>query len=144
MLNISKWHQSLMSFVSPTIMMNADGQWGPDLGYSNNQSNSLSQLKLLQDQVAKLQGIQASNNANVTNPFGAAMSGTQHDTLQPYINQQTQQASDALNGGLLGQSMPMQSGNAGGMPMTATQPQFDLTSALANFKGFGNRAWMNK
>ena len=116
--------------------------------YSNNQTGvpgiNLTQLKALQDQVAKFQGIQAGNNAGITNPFSPTMSGTQAGTLQPYINQQTQKASDALNGGLLGQPMPMQSGNAGGMPMTASQPQFDLPCALANFKGFGNRAWMNK
>ena len=85
-----------------------DGNYGPmQSSRGNNQGASLTQLKALQDQVAKLQGIQAGNNAGITNPFSPTMSGTQAGTLQPYINQQTQQASDALNGGLLGQPMPM-------------------------------------
>lgn len=136
--------------------MNAGGtnrNFGDNSGFgmsfgnqNNNRFGNLPspQLKALQDQVAQLQGIQATSNRNIADPFTPTMSGTEHNTLQPYINQQTQMASDALNGGLLGQSMPMQSGNAGGMPMTATQPQFNLQGALANFKGFGNRAWMDK
>lgn len=82
-------------------------------------------------------------------PFGTAMSGTQTGTLQPYINRMTQNASNALYGGLLGYSpRSMIAGDAGGTPVNSTVPQFNIPSALGqygnglNFTGFGNRSWM--
>lgn len=49
------------------------------------------------------------------NPFTGAMSGTQSGTLQPYVNHQTDLASQALNGGLLNyHPQSFQSGAAGG------------------------------
>jgi len=79
------------------------------------------------------------------NPFATAMSGTQQGTLQPYINSMTNNAYQALYGGLLGGGNPaMQSGNAGGQAMSFQAPQLNLPSLLSNFQGFGNRSWMGK
>jgi len=85
------------------------------------------------------------------NPFGTAMSGTQSGTLQPYVNRMTQNASNALYGGLLGYSpQSMVAGDAGGTPQNSSVPQFNLPSAIPqtgqglNFTGFGNRSWMGK
>jgi len=82
------------------------------------------------------------------NPFGTAMSGTKSGTLQPYINRMTQNASNALYGGLLGyQPQSLIAGDAGGTPQNSTVPQFNMPSALGqglNFTGFGNRSWMNQ
>lgn len=98
-----------------------------------------------------------STNANQGNagtgmyndPFGTAMSGTKSGTLQPYVNRMTQNASNALYGGLLGYSpQSMVAGDAGGTPVNSTAPQFNIPSALSqygnglNFTGFGNRSWM--
>lgn len=84
-------------------------------------------------------------------PFGTAMSGTKSGTLQPYVNRMTQNASNALYGGLLGYSpQSMVAGDAGGTPVNSTAPQFNIPSALSqygnglNFTGFGNRSWMGK
>jgi len=84
-------------------------------------------------------------------PFGTAMSGTQKGTLQPYVNRMTQNASNALYGGLLGYSpQSIVAGDAGGTPVNSTPPQFNLPSAIPqtgqglNFTGFGNRSWMGK
>ena len=79
-------------------------------------------------------------------PFGTAMSGTKSGTLQPYINRMTQNASNALYGGLLGyQPQSLIAGDAGGTPQNSTVPQFNMPSSLGqglNFTGFGNRSWM--
>lgn len=84
-----------------------------------------------------------------SNPFSTAMSGTQTGTLQPYVNRMTQNANQALYGGLLGYSpQPIVAGDAGGTPVNSTPPQFNLQSAIPqqgqglNFTGFGNRSWM--
>lgn len=84
-------------------------------------------------------------------PFGTAMSGTKSGTLQPYVNRMTQNASNALYGGLLGYSpQSMVAGDAGGTPQNSSVPQFNLPSAIPqtgqglNFTGFGNRSWMGK
>jgi len=91
------------------------------------------------------------NNAMFSNPFGTAMSGTQTGTLQPYVNRMTQNASNALYGGLLGYSpQSLIAGDAGGTPVNSTAPQWNLPSAIGgtgqglNFTNFGNRAWMNQ
>lgn len=66
-------------------------------------------------------------------------------SLQPYINRMTQQASDALYGGLLGyQTQPMQSGQAGGQTIQTNIPQWGLPSSMPKEGGFGfgNRSWM--
>lgn len=83
------------------------------------------------------------------NPFSTAMSGTQSGTLQPYVNRMTQNANNALYGGLLGyQPQGIIAGDAGGTPVNSTPPQFNLQSAIPqqglNFTGFGNRSWMGK
>lgn len=84
-------------------------------------------------------------------PFGTAMSGTQTGTLQPYVNRMTQNANNALYGGLLGyKPQSIVAGDAGGTPVNSTPPQFNLPSAIPqqgqglNFTGFGNRSWMGK
>ena len=79
-------------------------------------------------------------------PFGTAMSGNQTGTLQPYVNRMNQNASDALYGGLLNyQPQSMIAGNAGGTPQNSSVPQgFNIPNELLNFKGFGNRSWMNQ
>lgn len=89
------------------------------------------------------------NNGMFTDPFGTAMSGGQSGTLQPYINRMTQNASNALYGGLLNyQPQSMIAGNAGGTPQNSTVPQgFNIPSALQNYMNgqglnFGNRSWM--
>jgi hypothetical protein len=76
-------------------------------------------------------------------PFGTAMSGTKSGTLQPYINRMTQNADNALNGGLLNYApQSMVAGDAGGTPVNSTPPQgFNLQSALLNGE-FGKRSWM--
>ena len=83
------------------------------------------------------------------NPFSTAMSGTQSGTLQPYVNRMTQNANNALYGGLLGyKPQSIVAGDAGGTPVNSTPPQFNIPSALQgygnglNFTGFGNRSWM--
>ncbi|MES2637553.1 MAG: hypothetical protein V4605_09525 [Pseudomonadota bacterium] len=87
------------------------------------------------------------NNAN---PFTSASSGGVAGTLQPYINRMTQNASNALYGGLLNyQPQAMQAGNAGGTPITSQVPEdFNIQSALKGAQSggllnFGNRSWMN-
>jgi hypothetical protein len=105
------------------------------------------------------QQVQA-NTGMYSDPFGTAMSGTQKGTLQPYVNRMTQNASNALYGGLLGyQPQSMVAGNAGGTPVNSTVPKWRLPSAIptpnqgqvgllgsqANQQPqgiFGNRAWM--
>jgi len=91
------------------------------------------------------------NGSMYQNPFGTAMSGTQSGTLQPYVNRMTQNASNALYGGLLGYSpKSVVAGDAGGTPQNSSVPQFNLPSAIPttgqglNFTGFGNRSWMGK
>lgn len=88
-------------------------------------------------------------------PFGTAMSGTQSGTLQPFINRNTQQASNALYGGLLGyQPQSVIAGDAGGTPQNSAVPNWKLPSAIPtpnqaqmgllgpNQPMFGNRSWM--
>lgn len=94
---------------------------------------------------------QSNLNGMYSDPFGTAMSGTKSGTLQPYVNRMTQNASNALYGGLLGYSpQSMVAGDAGGTPVNSTAPQFNIPSALSqygnglNFTGFGNRSWMGK
>jgi len=102
------------------------------------------------------------NTGMYGNPFGTAMSGTQKGTLQPYVNRMTQNASNALYGGLLGYSpQSLIAGNAGGTPVNSTVPSWSLPSAIptpnqgqvgllgaqANNQQlpqgiFGNRSWM--
>jgi len=101
------------------------------------------------------------NNGNLNNPFASASSGGVRGTLQPYINRMTQNASNALYGGLLGYSpQSMVAGNAGGTPQNSQVPQWRLPSAIptpnqgqigllgaqANPQQqmgvFGNRSWM--
>jgi hypothetical protein len=95
---------------------------------------------------------QAPQGANVfTDPFGTASSGGVKGTLQPYINRQNQQASNALYGGLLGyQPQSMIAGNAGGTPQNSQVPQWMLPSAIPQMTqggllgNFGQRSWMNQ
>jgi hypothetical protein len=88
-------------------------------------------------------------------PFGTAMSGTKSGTLQPFINRNTQQASNALYGGLLGyQPQSLVAGDAGGTPQNSMVPNWRLPSAIPqphqaqmgllgpNQPMFGNRSWM--
>lgn len=91
----------------------------------------------------------AASTGMFSDPFSTAMSGTQSGTLQPYVNRMTQNASNALYGGLLGyQPQSMMAGNAGGTPINSTVPQgFNIPSALQSMMGgqglnFGNRSWM--
>ncbi len=108
---------------------------------------SAAELEELRKQLAQLQAFNAMPQGN---PFTSAMSGTQSGTLQPYINRQTQQASNALYGGLLNyQPQQMQAGNAGGQATPSQVPQgFNLPSAipqgLLSGGQFGNRSWMNR
>lgn len=114
----------------------ASGLWP-----TGNEANAAqaAQLKQLQQQIATLQALQTPNqNASLT-PFTGASSGGVTGTLQPYINRQTQQASNALNGGLLNmQPQSMLSGNAGGQTIATQVPQ---QNSLLNF---ANRPWMQK
>jgi hypothetical protein len=65
------------------------------------------------------------------NPFTTASSGGVQGTLQPYINRMTQNASNALYGGLLGyRPQSMIAGNAGGTPQNSRVPQWMLPSAI--------------
>lgn len=77
------------------------------------------------------------------NPFSTAMSGMKAGTLQPYVNRMTQNANNALYGGLLDyKPQPIVAGDAGGTPVNSTPPQgFNLQSALLNGE-FGKRSWM--
>lgn len=81
----------------------------------------------------------------LNNPFVSASSGGVSGTLQPYVNRMTQNANNALYGGLLNyQPQSIIAGNAGGTPVNSTPPQgFNLQSALLN-NNFGNRSWMQK
>jgi hypothetical protein len=83
------------------------------------------------------------SNGMFGDPFGTAMSGGKSGTLQPYVNRMTQNADNALNGGLLNYSpQSMVAGDAGGTPVNSTPPQgFNLQSALLNGE-FGKRSWM--
>jgi hypothetical protein len=66
-----------------------------------------------------------------SDPFGTASSGGKQGTLQPYINRMTQNASNALYGGLLGyQPQSLVAGNAGGTPQNSQVPQWRLPSAI--------------
>lgn len=100
-------------------------------------------------------GNQSANNGSGNSqgmygdPFGTAMSGTQSGTLQPYVNRMTQNASNALYGGLLDyKPQSLIAGDAGGTPVNSTAPQWNLPSSIGgvgqglNFTGFGNRSWM--
>lgn len=102
-----------------------------------------------------------SNTGNGNNPFASASSGGVSGTLQPYVNRMTQNANQALYGGLLGyQPSQLVAGNAGGTPVSPNTPQWRLPSAIptpnqgqvgllgaqANPQQqmgvFGNRSWM--
>jgi len=87
---------------------------------------------------------QAGANGMYADPFGTAMSGTQSGTLQPYINRMSQNASNALYGGLLNYTpQNVVAGDAGGTPVNGQAPTgFNIPSGLLNFNGFGNRSWM--
>jgi hypothetical protein len=80
------------------------------------------------------------------NPFSTATSGGVSGTLQPYVNRMTQNANNALYGGLLNyQPQPIVAGDAGGTPVNSTPPKgFSLEGGLLNGANFGNRSWMNK
>lgn len=101
------------------------------------------------------------NTGMYGDPFSTAMSGNQKFSLQPYVNRMTQNASNALYGGLLGyRPQSMIAGNAGGTPVNSTVPNWRLPSAIptpnqgqvgllgaqANPQQqmgiFGNRPWM--
>lgn len=101
------------------------------------------------------------NTSIFADPFSTAMSGNQKFSLQPYVNRMTQNASNALYGGLLGyQPQSMVAGNAGGTPVNSKVPKWNLPSAIptpnqgqvgligskANQQQqmgiFGNRSWM--
>lgn len=95
------------------------------------------------------QAPQVQGSGMYQDPFGTAMSGTMKGTLQPFINRNTQQASNALYGGLLGyQPQSMVAGDAGGTPQNSMVPQWSMPSAIqqgqAGLLGgqFGNRSWM--
>lgn len=80
----------------------------------------------------------------LTNPFSSASSGGVSGTLQPYVNRMTQNANNALYGGLLNyQPQSIVAGNAGGTPVNSTPPQFNIAPSLLN-ANFGNRSWMGK
>lgn len=65
----------------------------------------------------------------------------QTQSIQPYLNRLTQQANNALYGGLLGynQNLPMMSG--GQNPQTFAAPQGNFRDAFAGMQGLlgGNR-----
>jgi hypothetical protein len=95
------------------------------------------------------------DNGMYGDPFGTAMSGGVSGTLQPFINRNTQQASNALYGGLLGyQPQSLVAGDAGGTPQNSMVPNWRLPSAIPqpnqaqmgllgpNQPMFGNRSWM--
>ena len=85
--------------------------------------------------------VQAPSPQPFANPFTSAMSGNQTGTLQPFINQQVQNAQNAQGGGLLN-FMPQQyqAGNAGGDVQQPTLPnQLNLAQLL---QGLGHRSWM--
>jgi hypothetical protein len=66
-----------------------------------------------------------------SNPFTTASSGGVQGTLQPYINRMTQNASNALYGGLLNyQPQSLVAGDAGGTPRNSKVPQWNLPSAI--------------
>jgi hypothetical protein len=92
---------------------------------------------------AAIQAKQPTSTGMFGDPFGTAMSGGVSGTLQPYVNRMTQNADNALNGGLLNYSpQSMEAGDAGGTPVNSTPPQgFNLQSALLNGE-FGKRSWM--
>lgn len=70
-------------------------------------------------------------NSAPLDPFGSAMSGTKSGTLQPYVNRMTQNANNALYGGLLGyQPQSIVAGDAGGTPVNSTPPQFNIPCCL--------------
>lgn len=76
------------------------------------------------------------------NPFTTAMSGTQSNTLQDYINRMTSMANQSQGGGLINfQPQQYQAGQAGGNPLLGNMPQ--VQNPLSSF-GFGQRSWMNK
>lgn len=91
-----------------------------------------------------------------SDPFSTAMSGNEKYTLQPYINRMTQNASNALYGGLMDyKPQSMVAGNAGGTPINSTVPNWHLPSAIPTQSGllspevkeklkglFSNRSWM--
>jgi hypothetical protein len=111
-------------------------------------------------QAPQFQAPQVQGAGMYQDPFGTAMSGTQKGTLQPFINRNTQQASNALYGGLLGYSpQSMIAGDAGGAPQNSMVPQWRLHSAIPTpnqgqvglldaqaspqqMGVFGNRSWM--
>jgi hypothetical protein len=116
---------------------------------------SAAELEALRKQLEQLQ---AFNAQPAGNPFSSAMSGDKAGTLQPYINRQTQQGSNALYGGLLNyQPQQMQAGDAGGQATPSQVPQgFNIPSAIPQglLSGggmgggmggmFGKRSWMNR
>lgn len=132
--------------------MNFFNNSGGSLGYQNRNGTitdmfgrALFQLNPQQSQ----QTAQPANTGMFGDPFGTAMSGNERGTLQPYVNRMTQNASNALYGGLLNYSpQSMVAGSAGGTPQNSTVPQFDIQSALKGMNGqslgFGNRSWMNR
>lgn len=102
-------------------------------------------LDALKKQIEQLTAYSAQPFNN--DPFSVARSGNQGGTLQPYINRQTQQASDALYGGLLNyQPQAMQAGSAGGTPQASNVPQgYSMPSAMGEgVLNFGKRSWMKQ
>lgn len=126
----NKFGQAQMQFLNPAF----SGTFGKMEGYSPNQGATEPQLPQWTNYASSMFG----------NPFGTVMSGTQSGTLQPYVNRMTQNASNALYGGLLNyQPQSLIAGDAGGTPVNSTAPQWNLPSMLGGLN-FGNRSWMNQ
>ena len=154
MINLHNWFTKLIQTFTFNI---GQGGYMPNGGYSFNpsyqQPNGLTQADLdasLQKALASQYSGYGQMNGD---PFGSAMSGNQQGTLQPYVNKMTNQASNALYGGLQGyQPQPMASGNAGGQPIQSEVPQFSMPPAMQSMMqgqegggfGFGKRAWMKE
>jgi hypothetical protein len=85
-----------------------------------------------------MQGMNQNGNMNA-NAMSARMP---NPNLQEYINRNTQNASDALYGGLLNYSpRSLIAGNAGGTPQNSSVPNFNIPAGLLN-ASFGQRSWM--
>lgn len=86
-------------------------------------SNALQQMAGLQAQPPQQQAAPVTQQPMTT------------ESIQPQLNRLTQQANNALYGGLLGynQNMPMMSG--GSQPQTFAAPQGDFRSAMTGMQG---------
>jgi hypothetical protein len=153
MINLHNWFTKLMQAFTFNVSFNSYGSpiWSP-LGYGS-QNNGLSQADLDAALQKALAGSAYGYGKMNGDPFGTAMSGNQSGTLQPFVNKMTNQASNALYGGLQSyQPQPMQSGNAGGQTIQTEVPQFSMPPAMQSMMqgqdgggfGFGKRAWMKE